>query len=134
MIKAKVERKICDRPHAWAVFETEMGMVTKCSYCRTLWTDWAWDEIQLLSTSTIIYLPEGGVPMGDLLQIHVLERKEKQREGREVYLGLFPDSSVIRKGDEVRADELEPDDIIWWDEQPLKVVWVRPWPGGDDEK
>lgn len=71
--------------------------------------------------------------MGDLLQIHVLERKDKQKEGREIYLGLLPGSPVIRKGEEIRADEVRPDDIIWHRDEPLKVVWVRPWPSEREE-
>lgn len=80
-----------------------------------------------------IYLPNGGPWMGDLLQVYVLERKEKQREGTEVYLGLLPDSPIIRKGEEVRADQLEPGDIIWFKNEPLKVVWIRPWPPEEKE-
>lgn len=65
-----------------------------------------------------------------LIQVHVLERKEKQKPGRDVYLGLYPDTPIKRKGEMVRVSDLKPDDIVWWDKEPLKVVWVRPWPGG----
>ncbi len=69
-----------------------------------------------------------------LIQIHVLERKEKQREGREVYLGLMADSLVTRKGEKVRAEDVRPDEIIWFRDEPLKVVWVRPWPSEREEQ
>lgn len=75
-----------------------------------------------------------GVVVGELIQIHVLERKDKQREGREVYLGLLPGSTVIRKGEEVRADQVQADDIIWFRDEPLKVVGVRPWPSEREEQ
>ncbi len=68
-----------------------------------------------------------------MLQIHVLERKEKQREGREVYLAILSETLVIRRGEEVAASEVEPGDIIWWKDEPLKVVAIRPWPPEREE-
>lgn len=64
----------------------------------------------------------------ELFQVHVLERKDKQKPGREVYLGLFPDTPIKRKGEMVRVSDLKPDDIVWWEGEPLKVVWIKPWP------
>jgi len=63
-----------------------------------------------------------------LIQVHVLETKPKQKPGREVYLGLFPDTLIKRKGEMVHVGDLKPDDVVWWKGEPLKVVWVRPWP------
>ncbi len=68
-----------------------------------------------------------------LIEVHVLERKDKQKPGRDVYLGLYPDTPIKRKGEMVTVGDLKPDDIVWWDNEPLKVVWVRPWPGGEPE-
>ena len=68
-----------------------------------------------------------------MLQIHVLERKEKQREGREGYLAILPETLVICRGKVVAASEVKPDDIIWWKDEPLKVVTVRPWPSEREE-
>jgi len=65
----------------------------------------------------------------DLIQVHVLETKVKQKPGRDVYLGLFPDTPIKRKGEMVHVGDLEPGDVVWWKGEPLKVVSVRPWPG-----
>jgi hypothetical protein len=69
----------------------------------------------------------------ELIQVHVLERKDKQKPDRDVYLGLYPDTPIKRKGEMVTVGDLKPDDIVWWDNEPLKVVWVRPWPNGKTE-
>lgn len=69
----------------------------------------------------------------ELIQVHVLERKDKQKPGRDVYLGLYLDTPIKRKGEMVTVGDLKPDDIVWWENEPLKVVWVRPWPDGKPE-
>jgi len=72
-----------------------------------------------------------------LTQVHVLERKEKQKRGRDVYLGLFEDAPItqLKSKDRIQitVNDLKPDDVIVYRGEPLKVVWVRPWPGGGDE-
>ena len=71
-----------------------------------------------------------------LTQVHVLERKDKQKPDREVYLGLYPDTPITQLKSKDRISitvgELKPDDVIVYRGEPLKVVWVRPWPGGDE--
>lgn len=70
----------------------------------------------------------------ELFQVHVLERKDKQAPGREAFLGLYSDTTVKRKGEEVLVGDLNPGDVIRWKGEPLKVVWIKPWPtdnGGD---
>ena len=81
-----------------------------------------------------ILLPDGGMNMEGLIQVKVLERKEKQQDGMEVYLGLLADSPIIRRGEEIRADEMEPGDIVWFKDEPLKVVSIRPWPPEEKEE
>ncbi len=70
----------------------------------------------------------------DLFQVHVLERKDKQKPGREAFLGVYQDTLIKRKGKWVHVGDLKPGDVIRWKDEPLKVVWVKPWPkenGGD---
>lgn len=72
--------------------------------------------------------------MSELIQVHVLERKDKQKPGREAFLGVYPDTPIQRAGVTVHVGDLQPGDIIRWKDEPLKVVWVKPWPpenGGD---
>ncbi len=70
----------------------------------------------------------------ELFQVHVLERKDKQKPGREAFLGVYQDTSIQRAGETVHVGDLKPGDVIRWKGEPLKVVWVRLWPGDDDEK
>ena len=69
-----------------------------------------------------------------LFQVHVLERQDKQKPGREAFLGVYQDTPIQRKGVTVHVGDLQPGDVIRWKGEPLKVVWVKPWPdenGGD---
>lgn len=74
--------------------------------------------------------------MTQLIQVHVLERKDKQKPDRKVYLGLYPDTPITRlkSKDKIQTTvgKLEPDDVIIYRGEPLKVVWIRPWP--DNQK
>lgn len=70
----------------------------------------------------------------ELFQIHVLERQDKQAPGREAFLGVYQDTPIQRAGETVHVGDLKPGDVIRFKGEPLKVVWVRPWPnenGGD---
>ncbi len=70
--------------------------------------------------------------MADMVQIKVLERKEKQRPGRTVYLVLFESTELKRKGEMVQASAVAPGDVVWWRGEPHKVVWIKPWEGNDE--
>lgn len=63
--------------------------------------------------------------MGAFLEISVLERKDKQSAGRSAYLMLYESMPVKRKGEMVKAGDLRPGDIVWWNGEPLKVVEIR---------
>lgn len=65
--------------------------------------------------------------MGDMVQMQVLEPKEKQRPGRTVYLVLYEWMEVKRKGAMVKAREVAAGDVVWWGGEPFKVVWIKPW-------
>lgn len=62
-----------------------------------------------------------------LLRIRVLETKDRQRPGRDVSLGLYPDATVTRRGERVPVAELKPGDIIRYKGEPLRVVSVEEW-------
>lgn len=64
---------------------------------------------------------------GELLKIEVLETKDKQRPGREVWLCLYPEMTVTRGGEQVAAADLKPDDIIRYLGEGLRVVSVETW-------
>jgi hypothetical protein len=61
-----------------------------------------------------------------MLEIRVLERKDKQRPGREAFLMLYESMTVKRKGEEVKASDLAPGDVVRWRGEPLKVVSIKP--------
>jgi len=73
-----------------------------------------------------------------LIQVHVLERKDKQKPDREVYLGLYPDTPItqLKSKDKIQTTvgNLKEGDVVLYRGEPLKVVWVRPWPGGEDSR
>lgn len=69
-----------------------------------------------------------------MLEIRVLERKDKQRPGREVFLMLYESMTVKRKGEEVKASDLAPGDIVRWKGEPLKVVSIKPKEPANDEE
>jgi len=62
-----------------------------------------------------------------MLQIRVLETKDKQRPGRDVSLCLYPHMTVERGGELVAASELKPDDVIRYKGEGLKVVSIEEW-------
>ncbi len=63
--------------------------------------------------------------MGTFLEISVLESKDKQAPGRSVYLMLYESMPIKRKGEIVKAGDLRPGDIVWWNDEPLKIVSIR---------
>lgn len=69
-----------------------------------------------------------------MLEILVLERKDKQRPGRTAYLMLYESMTVTRKGEEVKASDLAPGDIVRWRDEPLKVVSIKPKEQINDEE
>jgi len=71
---------------------------------------------------------------GILLQVYVLERKDLQKPRRDVYLGLYPGDPIIRRGEEIAARDLKADDVVWYENEPFKVIWIRPWPPDDLKK
>lgn len=78
--------------------------------------------------------------MTELVQVYVLERKDKQKPGRDVYLGLYPDTPITRLDSknkiQITVGDLKEGHVIVYRGEPLKVVSVRPWPGektGGDE-
>lgn len=65
--------------------------------------------------------------MGKMLQVKVLEKKDKQAPGREAWLMLYEWMQIKRKGKMVKVKDLVPGDIVWWANEPLKVISVKPW-------
>ena len=65
--------------------------------------------------------------MGKMLQIKVLERKDKQAPGREAWLMLYEWMEIKRKGEMVKVAALVPGDVVWWNDEPLKVVSIEPY-------
>lgn len=72
--------------------------------------------------------------MGKMLQIKVLERKDKQAPGREAWLMLYEWMEIKRKGEMVKIKDLVPGDVVWWNAEPLKVVSVEPYTRNEKEK
>lgn len=65
--------------------------------------------------------------MGNMVKIRVLERKDKQAPGRSCYLMLYEWMEVKRKGEMIKAKDVQPGDVVWWADEPLKVVSIEPW-------
>ncbi len=65
--------------------------------------------------------------MGEMVKIKVLERKDKQAPNRECWLVLYTWMELQRKGQTIKAADVQPGDVVRWNGEPLKVVSIEPW-------
>ncbi len=65
--------------------------------------------------------------MGEMVKIKVLERKDKQAPNRECWLVLYTWMELQRKGQTIKAADVQPGDVVRWNDEPLKVVSIEPW-------